>query len=117
MPPSFIARISRSSSGFVTAGPNHHQRIMMRASSGGFAKDRCSSSIGAAGTRLDVARPAEIRNNAVAFASLEIIFIGQLLKPAGRGLASKGFDVESKDSWLMMPAVLKFPPFGIAGGT
>src|SRR5436305_10665402 len=35
MPPSFIKRISRSSSGFVTAGPNHHQRIMILALSGG----------------------------------------------------------------------------------
>ena len=39
MPASFIARTSRSSSPFVTAGPNHHQRIMMRASSGGLTKD------------------------------------------------------------------------------
>src|SRR5258708_40348572 len=38
MPPSFMARNSRSSSGFETAAPNHHQRIMMRASSGGFSK-------------------------------------------------------------------------------
>ena len=35
MPPSFMRRISRSSPAFVTVGPNHHQRIMIRASSGG----------------------------------------------------------------------------------
>src|SRR2546430_10300013 len=38
MPPAFMRRISRSSSGLVTAGPNHHQRIMIRASSGGCSK-------------------------------------------------------------------------------
>ena len=35
MPPSFICWSSRKSSAFVTAGPNHHQRIMTRASPGG----------------------------------------------------------------------------------
>src|SRR5689334_20845797 len=35
MPPSFMVRSSRSNSGFVTADPNHHHRIMMRASLGG----------------------------------------------------------------------------------
>src|SRR5438067_8895514 len=45
MPPSFIKRISRSSSAFVTAGPNHHQRIMTLASSGGRANPRWSSVI------------------------------------------------------------------------
>src|SRR5690349_9369630 len=35
MPPSFMVRSSRSNSDFVTADPNHHQRIMMRASLGG----------------------------------------------------------------------------------
>src|SRR5882672_917132 len=43
MPPDFIIRISRSISPFVTAGPNHHQRIMMRASSGGSLKPRSRS--------------------------------------------------------------------------
>src|SRR5881398_1802782 len=37
-PPAFMARISRSSSGLATAGPNHHQRIMGRASGGGAAR-------------------------------------------------------------------------------
>src|SRR5215469_4777960 len=39
MPPAFIMRISFSSSALLTPGPNHHQRIMMRASSGGFWKE------------------------------------------------------------------------------
>jgi len=43
--PPFITRISRSSSGFVTAGPNHHQRIMILASLGGRFNERCSSLI------------------------------------------------------------------------
>src|SRR5262245_48568906 len=43
MPPSFIKRISRSSSALVTDGPNHHQRIMIRASSGGRSNPRCRS--------------------------------------------------------------------------
>src|ERR1035441_3142288 len=43
MPPSFMNRISRSSSGLVTDGPNHHQRTIMRASSGGRSKPRRSS--------------------------------------------------------------------------
>ncbi len=43
MPPSFIRRSSRSSCGFVTVGPNHHQRIITRLSSGGFWKWRSSS--------------------------------------------------------------------------
>src|ERR1017187_2507212 len=43
MPPSFMSRISRSSSGLVTDGPNHHQRTIMRASSGGRSKPRRSS--------------------------------------------------------------------------
>lgn len=34
-PPAFMAAISRSSSVCVTAGPNHHQGIIGRASSGG----------------------------------------------------------------------------------
>src|SRR5579871_4145135 len=44
MPASFITRISRSSSRFSIAGPNHHQRIMMRASSGGFSNCDCRRS-------------------------------------------------------------------------
>src|SRR6202041_2775849 len=32
-------------SSFVAAGPNHHQRIMMRDESGGSAKLRCNSAI------------------------------------------------------------------------
>ena len=28
MPPSFLSRISRSNSGLVTDGPNHHQRMI-----------------------------------------------------------------------------------------
>src|ERR1035441_2100836 len=43
MPPSFMNRISRSSSGLVTDGPNHHQRTIMRASFGGRSKPRRSS--------------------------------------------------------------------------
>src|SRR6267142_2500161 len=43
MPASFINRISRSSSGLLTAGPNHHQRIMILASSGGRTNERCKS--------------------------------------------------------------------------
>jgi len=38
-PSAFICSNSRCNSGFVTAGPNHHHRIMIRQSSGGFAKD------------------------------------------------------------------------------
>src|SRR6266404_460339 len=45
MPPSFIIRISRSISGLVTDGPNHHQRIMILASSGGLTNDCCSWSM------------------------------------------------------------------------
>src|SRR5580692_3633167 len=45
MPPSFISRISRSSSGFTAAGPNHHQRIMIRASSGGCSNERFKATI------------------------------------------------------------------------
>src|SRR5215469_3820184 len=37
MPPSFIARSSRSNSGFSTAVPNHHQRTMILLSAGGLA--------------------------------------------------------------------------------
>src|ERR1035438_810465 len=43
MPPAFMNRISRSSSGLVTDGPNHHQRTIMRASFGGRSKPRRSS--------------------------------------------------------------------------
>ena len=43
IPPSRMRRISRSSSAVVTEGPNHHHRIRIRLSSGGFAKRRCSS--------------------------------------------------------------------------
>src|SRR6266581_7639006 len=43
MPPSFIRRISASSSAVVTEGPNHHHRIRIRLSSGGLAKSRCTS--------------------------------------------------------------------------
>src|SRR5450631_3300354 len=42
MPPSFMARSSRSSSGLVTDGPNHHHRIRMRESAGGFLKPACN---------------------------------------------------------------------------
>ena len=42
MPPSFMRRISFSICSRVTEGPNHHQRIMMRLSSGGVLK-ACSS--------------------------------------------------------------------------
>src|SRR5215813_11530845 len=63
MPPSFIRRISRSSSGLVTAGPNHHQRIMMRASSGGLRKEDLRSSSGAA---IDLEKPTENRMTTVA---------------------------------------------------
>src|ERR1051326_1822953 len=45
MPPSFIRRISRSSSDLVTEDPNHHQRIMILASSGGRSNPRWSSVI------------------------------------------------------------------------
>ena len=45
MPPCFISRISRSNSGFVTAGPYHHHRTIMRASSGGFWNPRCNSAM------------------------------------------------------------------------
>jgi hypothetical protein len=34
-----MSRISRSSSGLVTARLNHHQRIMIRASPGAFSKE------------------------------------------------------------------------------
>src|SRR2546429_2203395 len=43
MPPSFIRRISRSSSDLVTDDPNHHQRIMILASSGGRSNPLWSS--------------------------------------------------------------------------
>src|ERR1035441_3098622 len=39
MPPCFMEFSSRSSSGLVAEGPYHHQRTIMRASSGGFAKE------------------------------------------------------------------------------
>jgi len=39
MPPCFMEFSSRSSSVLVTDGPYHHQRTIMRASSGGFSKD------------------------------------------------------------------------------
>src|ERR1700733_1834496 len=39
MPSAFICSSSRCNSGFVTAGPNHHHRIMIRQSSGGFKND------------------------------------------------------------------------------
>ena len=48
IPPSFIGRSSRSSSGFVTADPNHHQRILIRLSSGGDRNSRASSATGIA---------------------------------------------------------------------
>src|ERR1700736_1308372 len=56
MPPCFIVRISRSSSGLVTEGPNHHQRIMIRESSGGFWKERCRVARSAPGKAHDSAR-------------------------------------------------------------
>src|SRR5580704_2159186 len=40
MPPAFIVCSSRSSSSGSTAGPNHHQRIIGRASAGGAANPR-----------------------------------------------------------------------------
>ena len=39
IPAAFICSSSRWISGLVTAGPNHHQRIMMREPSGGCVKD------------------------------------------------------------------------------
>ena len=45
MPAAFICSSSRVISEFVAAGPNHHQRIMMRLESGGLAKLRCNSEI------------------------------------------------------------------------
>src|SRR5579864_4424255 len=39
MPSAFICSSSRCNSGFVTAGPNHHHRIMIRQSAGGFTND------------------------------------------------------------------------------
>src|SRR5579863_5582001 len=46
MPADFICSSSRFSSGFVAAGPNHHQRTIMRQSSGGCAKESCSAVTG-----------------------------------------------------------------------
>jgi len=43
MPAAFICSSSCLISDFVTAGPNHHQRTMMRQSSGGCANDWVSS--------------------------------------------------------------------------
>src|SRR5215475_9425949 len=63
MPPSFMSRISRSSSGLVTAGPNHHQRIMMRASSGGLRKEDLRPSSGAA---INLEKPTENKMTTVA---------------------------------------------------
>src|SRR5437773_6985181 len=38
MPACFMVRNSRSNSGLMTAGPNHHQRIMILQSGGGSSK-------------------------------------------------------------------------------
>src|SRR5688572_8845331 len=65
MPPSFIKRISRSSCAFSTVGPNHHQRIMIRVSSGGDANDFCRSSIGAEVATFS-GRQSIVTNNKIA---------------------------------------------------
>src|ERR1035441_5404032 len=51
MPPCFMEFSSRSSSVLVAEGPYHHQRTIMRASSGGFAKEvrRSATVAGATG--------------------------------------------------------------------
>src|SRR5262249_45158319 len=56
IPPSRMTRISRSSSGLVTAEPNHHQRIMILASSGGCSKPRRRSARSSA--RAEIAHAA-----------------------------------------------------------
>src|SRR5574337_979812 len=60
MPASFIASISRGASSLETAGPNHHQRIIMRESSGGLTKDSQSDppAGGAASPKGDLDSPA-----------------------------------------------------------
>src|ERR1700758_189914 len=50
MPAAFICSNSLWSSGLVAAGPNHHQRIMIRQSSGGWAKDSCSAATAGVGS-------------------------------------------------------------------
>jgi len=50
---------------FVAAGPNHHQRIMMRLESGGSAKLRCKSEVDCAvwaHEHFDVSKPEIPRN-------------------------------------------------------
>jgi hypothetical protein len=68
MPPAFIASSSRSISGFVTAGPNHHHRIMMRLSSGGVTNERRRASRAFAwrGCALGTIDAATARTNAIA---------------------------------------------------
>src|SRR4051794_16323969 len=62
MPPCFMARISRSSSGVVTAEPNHHQRIRMRESSGGRSKDwRTPATVSAANAEADSRRARQAK--------------------------------------------------------
>ena len=53
MPPAFMLRISRAISAFVTAGPNHHQRIMIRESSGGVRNDDSSEAKSANAARAN----------------------------------------------------------------
>src|SRR5579883_2401692 len=79
IPPSFMSRISRSSSGFVTAGPNHHQRIIMRASSGGFSKPRRTSAT------LCAAIVVEAASNRQAKRSISIQNFHRDIPPAAHG--------------------------------
>jgi hypothetical protein len=71
-----MSRISLSSCGFVTEGPNHHQRIMIRLSSGGVANRRASSSMPevAAGVRetwAEAGRAKKARTRAVSIVARE----------------------------------------------
>src|SRR6185369_13716268 len=102
MPPSFIKRISRSSSALVTAGPNHHQRIMMRESSGGFRKERCRSSIGAGRTLRIGARMIATNNTIEAkhFDCDMLLVIGKIIRRLGSSADYADYaDLEKRIDW------------------
>src|SRR5215470_1411860 len=100
MPPSFIRRISRSSSGLVTAGPNHHQRIMMRASSGGLRNEDLRSSSGAA---IDLARPTENKITTVANPLPQCLYLIVICLRSGMDITTKQLQRRERSSLWIPP--------------
>src|SRR6185436_8171952 len=89
MPPCFITFISRSSSGLVTAGPNHHHRIMILESSGGLWKSRCKSTTFRSCARVGLGTSGSTRAKRIASINVDREPIRRVLP--GRKLDSSTF--------------------------